>query len=539
MTMTPSPRRLVYGLLLTVALGSAAGRLLSTQLVYEPSVHRDEKDPKDTRRVWPKSRPKPMPTFGSNDRSRWATVRALVDEGTFVIGRRKAGPTRDSGIIFEDGWQSVDKVMHPERHEFYSSKPPFLATLFAGLYWLLQQLFGWTLTGNPDAVVRTILFLVNVLPFGLYLHQMARLAERFGSSDWGRYFVVAAAGFGTLVTPFLITLNNHTVATYCVLFTMVSVLEVWQRVCLPSPRGGEGSGVRGQANVSWRYFAAAGFFSTFAVCNELPALALAAAVFVLLLWWSPGKTAAFFLPAAALPVAFFFLTNYLAVGQLRPVNSEFDSPNSWYLYEGSHWRKALDQKNPSGIDFARFKENRPTYAFHLLLGHHGLFSLTPLWLLSLGTMIGGTVRLKNIVGAGFQPVHSDKLETCPHKDQNVGQVANLPNGEAGWQPAPPGLPWFIAPLTLGLTMVVVGFYLFKSDNYGGWTVGPRWLMWLTPLWLLCLVPAADRLATSRSGRWLGYACLALSILSACYSPWNPWRHPWIYDMMVACGWEGY
>ena len=29
-----------------------------------------------------------MPTFGSNDRSRWATVRALVDEGTFVIGRR-------------------------------------------------------------------------------------------------------------------------------------------------------------------------------------------------------------------------------------------------------------------------------------------------------------------------------------------------------------------------------------------------------------------------------------------------------------------
>ena len=102
------------------------------------------------------------------------------------------------------------------------------------------------------------------------------------------------------------------------------------------------------------------------------------------------------------------------------------------------------------------------------------------------------------------------------------------------------LPSFVAPLTLILTVAVVGFYIFKSDNYGGFTNGLRWLMWLTPLWLLCLLPAADRLSTSRLGRGLGYIFLALSVLSANYSPWNPWRHPWLYDLSISLGWwDGY
>ena len=40
-----------------------------------------------------------------------------------------------------------------------------------------------------------------------------------------------------------------------------------------------------------------------------------------------------------------------------------------------------------GIDFARtyHGETRDQYAFHLFLGHHGYFSLMPIWLLSLGS----------------------------------------------------------------------------------------------------------------------------------------------------------
>lgn len=511
-------RRLVYWVLIVAAVSAAAGRLLSSQLLFEPSIHKDESDPKDTRRAWPQVRPRPMPTFGSNDRSRWATIRSLVDEGTFVVGRRdrtmivatavlplgqfhpiQASMTArggyefrtkkgDSGIIFEDGWQSIDKVLHPTRLEFTSSKPPLLSTLLAGLYWLLKMLFGWTLAQNPGAVVRTILFVVNIIPFGIYLGVIARLVERRGTTDWGRFFVLAAAGFATMMTPFQITLNNHTIATYCVLFAVASVLSIWNQRHMTTRQPG------------WRSFAGAGLFSAFAACNELPALALAAALFLVLLAHYPGRTMLFFLPPALALAAAFYGANFLAVGQWQVAYGEVNGP--WYQYEGSHWRQPNYGEIRPGIDFARFKETKLQYAFHVLFGHHGWFSLTPIWILALAGIVLGCRRR--------------------------GDTDN-------------GYPWFLAPMVLGISLVVIVFYvvLRNEGNYGGWTLGPRWLMWLTPMWLLFLLPIADRLAASRIGRFMALGCLAVSIASNHYSTWNPWRHPWIYDLMIACGWPGY
>ena len=51
--------------------------------------------------------------------------------------------------------------------------------------------------------------------------------------------------------------------------------------------------------------------------------------------------------------------------------------NQWYEYEGSYW---LDDRK-TGVD--RGEPSRAAYAFHVLLGHHGILSLTPIWLLSL------------------------------------------------------------------------------------------------------------------------------------------------------------
>jgi hypothetical protein len=94
-------------------------------------------------------------------------------------------------------------------------------------------------------------------------------------------------------------------------------------------------------------------------------------------------------------------------------------------------------------------------------------------------------------------------------------------------------------LTLYLSVVVIGFYLIKTHNYGGWTTGLRWLMWLTPFWLLTMLPVADRLACCRGGRLLAYLLLAVSVMSVSYRLWNPWRHPWLFDLMQALGWPGY
>jgi hypothetical protein len=432
-----------------------------------------------------------MPTFSSNDRSRWCTIRALVDRGTYVIGDRdpaRAGPENkygDEGIVFEDGWQTVDKVMNPETRQFYSSKPPLLPTLVAGEYWLLKHGLGWSITERPFPVVRVVLVTVNLLPWLLYLWLLGRLIDRLGVTDWGRLFALAAACFATLVAPFLVTLNNHTLGTFGALFALYFAARIW---------------LDGAGGVA---YAGAGFFAAFTVCNELPAAALAAGLGLLLLLRSPRQTLLWFAPAAALPLAALLLTNYLALGELAPAYSKFGGP--WYEYEGSHWRVEPGQVK-TGIDWAANKETRLEYAFHVLLGHHGFFSLTPIFLLSLAGMLAAG-RLQ--AGGGRRP----------------------PEVEAAW-------PRF-ALLTLLLSAVVIGFYLVKSDNYGGWTNGPRWLMWLTPFWVLCLVPVADWLGGSRRGQALAYVLLALSVLSASYYAWNPWRHPWIYNWMDAQGWIPY
>jgi hypothetical protein len=531
MTANDSLRRLVYPLLITVAVGMAAGRVLGVVLVYEPDIHRPAgAGPNDTRRVWPTSTPLPMPTFSSNDRSRWATVRALVDDGTYVIGKRdrdvvlitavnalgaahtlqlavlldagyeaRASKVRyrkdrvgiDSGIVFEDGYETVDKVLKPSTLEYYSSKPPLLATMVAGEYWLLKKAFGWTLTGQPFEVVRVILLTVNVLPFALYLWLLARLLERYGATDWGRLYLFIAAAFGTLVTPFLITFNNHTIAVVSTMIALYATLKIWES---PDASGG--------------WYALAGVSAGFTVCNEFPAAALAAGLLLVLFWRSQGKTLFWFVPSAVLPLAALLLTNYIALGRLAPAYSEFGGP--WYEYEGSHWRVPPGTVK-QGIDWAgRNGETKPVYAFHLLLGHHGVFSMTPIFLLTVAGLIAGL------------------------RKRSHGSAAEEDVEEGGRS-----LPYFVYPCCLVLSAIVIGYYIYKSNNYGGWSNGPRWLMWLTPMWLLTALPVVDRLGRSRWGRGLCLALLALSVLSANYDAWNPWRHPWLYRWFEARGWISY
>jgi hypothetical protein len=536
-------RKRIAALLIVVTAGLVAARIANAELLFEPS----------SPRKWPEVKPRAMPTFSSNDRSRWATVRALVDgdpklgqpKGTYIIGyrdpKRKAilgsavSPlagtnvlavaslaaagyqTRaksDQGIIFEDGWQSVDKVLHPNKLEFISSKPPLLSTLMAGLYWLLQLLTGWTLTDNPFPVVRILLLLVNWLPFLIYLMLFARLLERFGTTDWGRPYVLAGACFATFLTTFAITFNNHSIATYCVLFALYPTLRILESE-------------QWSSSAPWGLFALAGLFASLAACSELPAAAFAVALFAILLRWSPKKTLLFFVPAAALPVAAFILTNFLAVGQFRLAYSEFGGP--WYEYEGSHWRKPNPGEVKNGIDWAWTKESRWQYAFHVLFGHHGLFSLTPILVFAVCGMIRFTFADIRYWLSG--PPRSPTLQ--------VGQEQASPDSKSQATDKR-RVQSLLAVLTLVLTVVVVGFYLNQyRPNYGGWTCGLRWLMWLSPLWLLCMAPVADHLAGCKWGRLLACLLLAISVFSANFAAANPWRHPWIYRLMEAMGWPGY
>jgi hypothetical protein len=482
--MDPSLRRSLYTLMLVVATGMMVARVVNAEFVHEPSLYKANPS-----RKWPEKAPAPWPTFSSNDRSRWATVKALAEDETFVIGDRvpdgsKPKGYHDEGVTFTDGFGSVDKVLHPDRLEFYSTKPPLLTKAAAMEYRLLRSLFGWRIDVEKWEVVVTILLTLNVIPLVIALWLLSRLLECYGTTDWGRLFVFAASCFGTFLPTFAITLNNHVPAACCVVFALHALLAPQCRTSVADITGLPWSPLRDPIRLMQM-----GLFTGIAACMDFPAAALAAAI-GLLVSLESWKWLVCFIPAFLVPIASQTIINYEAVDTWEPVYAKFGGP--WYEYPGSHWAKRHDP-NPQGIDF--IDEPKHVYAFNLLIGHHGLFSLTPLWLLA---VVGMFLRFR-------EPLAASRL----HR------------------------------LTPLVAAVVIGFYIVKTNNYGGWSSGPRWLFWLTPMFLLALLPAADRLAASRCGRAIAYICLGASAFSATY-PWaNPWRHPWIYQWCEYMDWVHY
>jgi hypothetical protein len=84
-------RRSAFLLLTAVAVAIAAAKTVGAENVYEPSRYKPATQGGygyEPDREWPGKRPDPVPMFSSNDKSRWATVRALVHDKTYVIGKR-------------------------------------------------------------------------------------------------------------------------------------------------------------------------------------------------------------------------------------------------------------------------------------------------------------------------------------------------------------------------------------------------------------------------------------------------------------------
>jgi hypothetical protein len=541
-----SLRWAVYALFIALAAGSMTGRVL---------------------RVTNGSNKNPSPFLSANDRSRWCTIRALVDHGTYAI----------DDIIFDaegnrvPGWHTIDLVKHRAadgKEHYYSSKPTLLPTLLAGEYWLIKNLTGATLETRLFYVARTMLLLTNVLPLALGLLLLARIVDKYGASDAGRIFVMASACGGTFLTTFAITLNNHLIGAVGVIATLAAALPIWM-----------------EGRREWRYFALAGLAAAFTAANELPALAFFAAIAIGQSLHSWRRTLLGFAPSALLIAAAALGTNYLAHGdwktpyahrgdgkilatfpiamqkfpdeksqilwpkalsslesqgirfspqttveETHPLErwvifdpetqmryavtypdyrprrwwSEPASPSlspyfelhawdNWYEFDGSYWSSgelsSVDNGEPS----------RLVYAFHCLLGHHGVFSLTPLWLFSLwGTFLW--LRSSNRSLAG------------------------------------------LALMIAGLTAIVLLFYFTRPQidrNYSGFSTCLRWLLWLVPLWLIVMLPAADSLAVSRPGWGIAIVLLAVSVLSANYGSMNPWTHPWIFDYWTYLRWIEY
>ena len=482
------------------------------------------------------------PYAGTNAVSRFNTIRALGDEGTYII---------DTTVV-QPGWGTIDRIQHFGRDgqlHYYSDKPTFLPTILAGEYLVIKQLTGLSFAEHPLATARLMLIITNGGLFTIWLILFARLLERYGKSDWGKLFVFTAAAFGTSFTTFATTLNNHLPAAAATLAATYFGLAIWQQ----------------HSRQAWHGYAAGALAAT-AAALELPATAFLLGLIIVLLLKAPRFTLTTVIPAATLIALAAFGTNvaahdtllppylHLKEGKLlatisrdlslnqrgAPLPPEFlealakqgqqlsaetkveklgrylrlnDTVNQqvyelqiteesfilrrwnrWYQFPGSYWNGEgaglylLDRGEPS----------RLRYAWHMLGGHHGFFSLTPLWLLS----------LVGLCQAFIKPRH-------PFKP--------------------------LAIITTALSLIVLIFYLqvpLQLRNYGGGTSSMRWFMWLIPFWLLMLLPAADTFR-KHSIKITALTLLAISIGSAMYAIDHPWQEPWLFKLLEHLHWIDY
>lgn len=488
------------------------------------------------------------PFLSANDRSRWCTIRALVENHTYSIDH----------LIFYDtgeripGWHTIDLVRHRDadgEERYFSSKPVLMPTLMAGVYWIVRAVTGATLAEEPFYVGRIVLWICNIPPLVLMGWLLARLVDRLATSDWTRIFTMFAATGGTLLTAFAITLNNHLHAAVCVTIVMYALVRVVN-----------------DHDARWRYFLCAGLFSALAFANELPALSLVALVGLGLAILDLRKFAIGFLPPVVIVIAAAAGLNYWAHGSWRPAythrsdgpmveQKQIEDPNApiekllvesprfdptctivprlpknegddindrwnvfnptsgkrfavhldrvsrtlevrewdnWYEYPETNWQA----ERKRGVD--RGEPSRLVYTFNVLVGHHGLFSLTPLWLIALAGM----------------------LHSIYHRDH---------------------LRWFAVGVLL-LSIVCIGFYCtrpLEDRNYGGWCNGARWLFWFIPCYLIAMLPALDEMSKNKWLRFAATALLLASVFSAWFTPMNPWTHPWIYDYWTYLRWISY
>lgn len=403
------------------------------------------------------------PLQSANDRSRWSTVWALVERGTLAIDAIDADPA----------WSTIDKVQHEGR--LYSTKPALLTVLAAGVYKAVKAATGLSLYGDTAAVTRLVLVAVNLVPWVAALAALAAIARKYARTTFTRVFFLATAGFGTYLSTYSVTFNNHTVAAVSLIFALFFALRIV---------------ADGSRRVS--DFALCGLTSAFVTTNELPAAAFGLAMFGLLIRRHPRRTLAAFAPAAAVVIAAFVATTWLQTGSWKPFYLSYGTEKYVYIRDGvpSYWAE------PKGVD--RNLDDPLTYFLHCTIGHHGLLSLSPVFLLTVATYL------------------------------------RLPRRTA--EPYRPFL-W----MGLGLTALILAFYLTRTENYnyGGNTVALRWALWLIPFWLLALLPTLDAFATRRSFRVASSLLLAVSTFSAWEAIANPWRPSWLFTTMQSAGWIDY
>ncbi len=385
-----------------------------------------------------------------NPASRYAGMEALVEHRTFAID--------DTSLLR----LTVDKVKWEDR--YYSSKPPLLIVLGAPAYAVAHHAFGLSFRDDLYPTARVMRVALGVIPWAaamlVCLALFRRTTEDEGARTWG--FVALCAG--GLTTAYATHLDNHSLAFAALVGAALALAPVVEDPAKLRPAMGfVGGGLAGLG-----------------VALDLGSTPVVFTFGVAALWMLRTHRRAVALLLCGLLVAPLLqsLIQWSFAGTWRP----FYLLPSAYLYPGSYWN--------SPIEFDALAESKLVYAFHVLVGHHGVFSVTP-WLL-----LGGVWLAR------------------PESSVAAERVRRL---------------------GLASVAVVVGYYLARTTNYGGRCVGMRWLIVLHPILACGAVRAVGRYRLVERAPLLLGVLIGLSAASALTGAINPWEEGLVFVIFRALG----
>ncbi|MCB9231136.1 MAG: hypothetical protein H6581_05720 [Bacteroidia bacterium] len=365
----------------------------------------------------------------TNPRSRIITVERLVDAGTWV---------HSNGTDSSRFEPSIDAVMVEENR--FSSKPPNYPLLMFLEAKPLAWLTGWNFFDKQVFFVHYLVLLNQVLPYLLMLWMALVFARQFTRDNFTLSWLMLCLSLGILPFGYAVTITNHTPAAVLYFLAFFLSYQI----------------LHGEAQKSWKHYAVLGLILGYAGSIELPGLVFGGIFGVQLLLKNP-RLALLTAACGLLPFVIQSVILYQISGSIKP----FYLQSGVYYYEGSYWL------HPESHDLTH--EPKLIYAFHVLLGHHGLFSMSPVLVLGL---LGG-IFWKNRY--------------------------NLPHAR------------FFGLLLGGMALLVI-YFVFRTYNYGGWCIGMRWFIHFMPILMFMGLPVIEKLGKSHWGKGLLGLLLLISLV---------------------------
>jgi hypothetical protein len=323
-----------------------------------------------------------------------------------------------------------------------------LSTGGAVLYKALNRFTGLSFRSEGGHAVLVMNLLLAGAPHLILLAYAYRFLRWLAPGSRTLLWTFACFAFGNLGLAYATSINNHTPAAASVLVAFFYAF-----------------GVRHGLLERQRHWVFAGLLAGLAPTLDLGTLFVSSAVGIYLLSHDWRMTLRWFVPAALLPLIAHFGLTWLITGAVAPI---YLRPEL-YHYPGSYWNA------PTGID--ALDEPRATYLFNVLLGHHGLFSMTPVLALASWAL------LRTLVSRGRY--------------------------------------WAEAAVVGAPTCILIVFYTLTTKNYGGHCAGFRWLLPVTPLLLLFVPSWLDQVRR----RW-SVALFVLCVSIGQYHAFDALRGPW-------------